>query len=178
MKKLWLDVETTGLSPRRNGVIQLACIDEDTGDTFKADIKPFSGCVYDVDAEKIHGKSEAVISEYVHEYLGIVDFIKWLNKHKKVNEQFQIAGYNSRFDMEFIISLFKRNNIKFWSYFNYYDLDTFALVKLLDIKTDGSLKLVDVCKTFGVKLKNAHDALSDIKATRKLHNKLCKKYLK
>ena len=64
MRKLWLDVETTGLDATKNGIIQLACIDDKTGDTFQMDILPYRGCFYTKEAENIHGKSEKVISKY------------------------------------------------------------------------------------------------------------------
>ena len=185
MRKVWLDVETTGLDKDKNGIIQLACIMEDFDgkavDEFSINMKPFAGCIYNKDAEKVHGKSEKVISKYTPEDAAIKLFISWLSKHKIGKEQFQISGYNSRFDLDFIDALFKRNTKFFWNFFHYYDVDVFALVKILDL--DGtfegkkSKKLVALCDTFNIEIE-AHDAMSDIKATRKLYKKIMKRYIK
>jgi len=177
MRKLWLDVETTGLDATTNGIIQLACIDDETNDKFSIDIKPFKGCVYDKGAEEVHGISEKTISKYTPEHEAVLSFIEWLDKIKGNGGQFSIAGYNSRFDMDFIVDLFKRNKIQYWDYFNYYDVDVFALVKILDLGV-GNKKLTTICETMNVKLDDAHDAMSDIKATRKLYKKIMKRYVK
>jgi len=182
MRKLWLDVETTGLDSKEHGVIQLACLVENKQgeiiDKFEIRIKPFKGCIYSADAKKVHGKSKKEIKTYVPEKEAVTKFILWLQKYQINKEQYSITGYNSRFDQEFIISLFERNNIPFWTYFNYYDIDVFALIKILDLsgtfEGKKSKKLVAVCNSQGIKI-NAHDALSDIEATRKLYNKVMKK---
>ncbi len=174
MKKLWLDVETTGLDSKNNGIIQLACIKDDTNEKFSINIKPFTDCVYDKGAEDIHGKSEKDISKYMCEADAILQFTKFLGK----DGQYSIAGYNSRFDQDFIIALFKRHKqYSFWDFFNYYDVDVFALVKILDLNSNKTKKLEAMCKEFGIKF-TAHDAIEDIKATRKLYKKIVKKYLK
>ncbi len=178
MKKLWLDVETTGLNSEKNGIIQLACIKEDTKEKFSINIKPFKDCVYTKKAEDIHGKSKKVIANYESETVSLDKFTKFLGK----DGQYSIAGYNSRFDQDFIIALFKRHKqYSYWDFFNYYDIDVFALVKILNLNgtLDGkkTKKLEAICSEFGIKL-NAHDAIEDIKATRKLYKKIVKKYLK
>jgi len=185
MRKLWLDVETTGLDADKNGIIQLACLMEDTKgkviDEFEITIKPFEGCIYDKGAEKIHGKSEKVIAKYTDEHEAIHLFIEWLEEQQISRKQFSIAGYNSRFDQDFITAWFGRTKKNYWTFFNYYDIDVFALVKILDlggyINKKYCKKLEAVCDSFGLKF-DAHDALNDIKATRKLYKKLMKKYIK
>lgn len=186
MRKLWLDVETSGLCSEKNGVIQVACLVENEKgkviDQFELKIKPFKGCVYDKGAEEIHGKSEKEISKYTDEHEAIHSFIEWLEEHQVSRKQFSITGYNSRFDQDFITAWFKRTKKNYWTFFNYYDVDVFALVKILDlggfINKKYSKKLEAVCNSMGVKLNEAHDALADIKATRKLYKKIVKKYLR
>lgn len=181
MRKLWLDVETTGVDKDKNGIIQLACIDEQTGAKFKINMKPFKGCIYDKKAKEIHGKSKKMISKYMPEHEALDKFLDWMF-YLDGEGQFSITGYNSRFDKDFIATLFKRNEVEFWNYFNHYDIDVFALVKILDLEgvLDGKKckKLGAICNTMGVKLDNAHDALADIKATRKLYKKIMKRYFK
>ena len=181
MRKLFLDVETTGLDCKVNGIIQIACIDDLTGATFSMDIKPFKGCKYDKGAEKIHGKTKKEIKKFVDEDKAMVLFTEWLSGLQKGRQQFSIAGYNSRFDQDFVTEWFERTKAGFWSYFNYYDIDVFALVKILDIYGSDvdtgrpSKKLTAICNTMKVDLENAHDAMSDIVATKKLYKKLIAK---
>lgn len=184
---LWLDVETTGLDCKVNGVIQIAFLLEVNGkvvDKFHSNIKPFDDCVYTEKAEEIHGKSKKEISKYPEESDVMINLIRFLDKNKYLYRypKLTIAGYNSRFDMDFLIQLFERSSSKYYYFFNYYDKDVYALVKILDISgiLNGkvSKKLEPICEVMGVKLEKAHDAMADIVATRKLYKKITKKYLK
>lgn len=190
MNKLWLDCETSGLDAEANGILQLACIVEANNgkivDTFEVKIKPFKGCDIKDEALAVNGFTRKQIKKFVPEDKAIGMFTSFLQEHAQ--GQFSIAGYNSRFDQDFIIQLFERSTEhKYWDYFNYYDIDVYALVKILGLegkiydevkkRWKPSKQLGIMCEKFGIKLK-PHDAIEDIKATRKLYKKLSKKYLK
>lgn len=191
-KILWFDTETTGLDSVKNGIIQIAMLVENKKgkviDELNLRMKPFKGCVYDETALETNGKTDADIAQYIPEkdaFKTLVEFLdKHINKFDK-NDKFTPAGYNIPFDIAFLQALFKRNDNDFYgAYFNYYDVDTYALVKILDLvgtfEDKPSKKLIAVCDKFGIELDeaDAHDALADIKATRKLHKRICKGYLK
>ena len=183
MTKLWLDVETTGLDSEKNGIIQIACIVEDSSgkvlDTFEIKVKPFKGCIYDKKALEINGKTREDIYKYPTEKQAMSSFVNFLNMYQKNEIQYSLSGYNSQFDQNFIIAIFKRHRqYNFWKYFNYKDIDVFALIKILDLwGSDNSQKLGSMCDKFGIKL-TPHDALEDIKATRKLYKKIIKRHIK
>ena len=147
-------------------------------------MRPFDGCEVDAKALEINGRTVKEIKKFQPEHEAVKKLIKFLDKQfLETTTKFSFSGYNSPFDMKFIQSLLFRHNHYFNRYFNYYDVDTYALVKILNL--EGTLdkkvckKLGAICDTFGVEFKGkAHDAMVDIVATRKLHKKIVKKYLK
>lgn len=188
-KIMWFDCETTGLDSKENGIIQLSILIEDKGeivDKFSAHMKPFTGCSYDDKALEINGKTREEIYKFPTEnevFKGLQTFLARNVDYKKKGVNLTPAGYNVGFDVRFLQALFERNTkVHYGAVVNYYDVDTYALVKALvqagKIDDSNGLKLTAMCEQFGVKLKNAHDSLSDIKATRKLHRKLVKKFIK
>ena len=190
MKKvIYIDVETTGLDPLVHGLIQVAAIvvvDGKKIDEIEFKVDPHSykrgACEISQEAMGINGKTVEEISTYPASNRSYTRFLRFLDKHiNKYNKQDkpEVAGYNTRFDMAFIQEWFEDNNNDYcWSYFKG-DLDVLALVRHLVfcglIDTENH-QLPTMCKEFKIKL-DAHDALSDIKATRKLHKKLIKRFI-
>jgi DNA polymerase III epsilon subunit-like protein len=78
-----------------------------------------------------------------------------------------LAGHNvDRFDLPFLFAAFRKAEVFLPAHGR--PLDTAHLVSTLELlnqKLLPSHRLGDLCKTFGVELLNAHDALADIKAT-------------
>lgn len=190
-KVIYIDTETTGLSPVENGLIEVACIVEENGkvkDRFECLINPDTyQCkvvVVSDEALEINGRTFKEMATFPDSEDQFKRFIKFLNKHidpyNKV-DKFKVAGYNVGFDIGFIKAWFHDNGHTFYgSYFYHKDLDVFALVKHLTfagcIDTEDE-KLGTICKHFGIK-HNPHEAMSDIKATRKLHKLLMKRYIR
>ncbi len=188
MKKVWIDLETGGLNAKTDAILQLSMIVEDEDGKvigeYSTYIDPHPSLNITEEAIAINGITQAQIATAPREKEVMDNITSMLNK-----EQHEFCGYNSRFDMDFIVQMFKRTNNKYfyWDYFNYYDIDVFALVKILGItgerfdekkaKTVPCKKLECICELFGIKIK-AHDAKSDIKATRKLYKKIIKRYIK
>lgn len=190
-KVLYLDVETTGLSPVENGLVEVACIVEVNGkvkDRFECLINPatYQSKVVKVtdEALEINGRTVSELCTFPKSGDQFKRFIKFLDKHVNKfdkTDKFRVSGYNVKFDIDFIRAWFDDNGHTFYgSYFSHKDLDVFALVKHLTfagcIDTEDE-KLGTICKHFGIK-HNPHEAMSDIKATRKLHKLLMKRYIK
>ncbi len=189
MRKLWIDVETTGLNPYKNGVVQIALLVENEKgkivDKLELTMCPFESVVIDDKALAINGRTIKEIMNFQSEEKAFKKLLSFLSKQMlKDNTRFSFSGYNSPFDMKFVQALFYRNTkVGFNKFFNFYDVDTYAFVKIFDLwgTLDGRRckKLGAICDTFGIEFKGkAHDAMVDIKATRKLHNKIVKKYIK
>jgi len=184
MKQAWTDVETGGLDAVENGLLQVAIIIGK--DKFVEYIKPPTSLLIEDEALAVNGITRERIAKFTPEAEVFKNLLKFLDRHVDrfdKTDKLQFNGYNSNFDAGFIQELFKRNGNNYYgAYFSYYDVDTFALVKILlaegRIQKGENLKLGTMCKQFGIIIENEHDAFDDIKATKKLHKKLVKKYFK
>lgn len=190
--RAWIDLETGGLDAKRNPILQIAVVIEDNGKKlgeFSSYINPHKSLIVEDEAIAVNGLTQDVLKDEPDEATVIKLFTSFLQQFRVHNdEQFEFCGYNSRFDMDFIVEMFKRHKqYRYWDYFHYYDVDVFALVKILGITgeryDEKKKRMVDckklecICKLFDIELK-AHDAIADINATRKLFKKLKKRYFK
>lgn len=192
MKAFYFDVETTGLDKTKAGLTQLAAIVVIDGvevDSISLDINPAS---YNREVEispealAVTNKSLEDLANYplsADQFRVFINFLdKHINKFDKT-DKFVPIGYNSQFDMGFMQEWFIDNgHAYFGSYFQYKDVDVFALVKHLAFLghiNSTNHKLGTICDIYGVDLgDNAHDAIADIRATRNLYQVLIDKYIK
>jgi len=94
-----------------------------------------------------------------------------VDKYDKM-DKFYPAGYNVRFDLDFLQSFFHKRGNRYGtgSYQNWRAIDVMQYVHFMDYSGKLSLndyKLKTVCEHFGIEI-IAHDAMSDIRATRNL----------
>ena len=182
MKVCYLDVETTGIDAVKYDIIQLAMILEIDGKvekTFCFDIKAVDPTVYDRRALNVHNTSVEALSEGyepldVHKSL-VTLLDKYVDRYNKA-DKFFLAGYNTRFDAEHLSNFFRKCDDKYYgSYFNWQLVDGMSMVYNLVYMGALSLpnyQLGEVCKHFGIPLKDKHNALADLKATKLLIHKL------
>jgi len=176
-KAFYFDTETTGLSPKYNDILQIACLVEINGEvveTFVSNIKPFDMSNINEQALKVNGLKRADIEKFpeasiVHNKL--IDMLsKYINKFEKT-DKFTPVGYNVKFDCDFLNAFFKKNDDKYYgSWFNWKLVDPLAKLYMMDYKRMIDLpnyKLSTVCQHFSIPI-SAHEALSDITATREL----------
>lgn len=177
-KVLYFDVETTGTEPGKHGIIQLAALMEiggDVVDTFNMKFQPHEGAEINLDALKITNTDPEELKTRATSSDGYYSFMRFLNKHIGMydkNDKAYPAGYNVQFDLGFLDTLFRIHGNKFGtgSYQNWKKLDPLPILWYWDFIGAISLpdyKLATVCSHFDIQL-NAHDALSDISATRTL----------
>src|SRR3990167_1907927 len=183
MKKiLYLDTETTGTDVRENDVIQFAGIIEIGGkikETFDFKIRPFNLEKIDDSALSLHGftlEGIKVFPEPKDIYSRVLDlFGKYVDKYDP-DDKFYPAGYNVGFDLDFLQQFFFKCNDKFglgtWQ--NWKKIDPLPILHFMDSQGLISLanyKLSTVCSHFGISHK-AHNALSDIQATKEVIGKV------
>ena len=181
MKIFWNDVETTGLDPKRNDIISLACIIEIDGvikEEFKLNIQPFDWNNIEMSALKINGITIEQLKTFIlpkEAHKKLKSYLKKYVDPYNRNDKFQFAGYNNDFDIKFMSEFFKKCGDKYFGpWIDYHRLDPQVLLQFLHLKGDINLpnyKLETVAKYFGINI-NAHDAMSDIKATREIVQKL------
>ena len=189
-KILWIDLETTGTSPIRHGITQLAAIVEIDGQVVEeVDLKMRPLTKHDIEPEALEktGRTEDEIWGFPHSSEQYAVFIalleRYVNRYDKL-DKFVLAGYNiCAFDEPFLREFFMDNaatrkdreaNGWFGSWFFWPKRD--AQTYLAEHISEHSLRLPNyrletVCGHFGIPI-DAHDALSDIKATRTLYQVL------
>lgn len=185
LKILWLDCETTGLKPEVNDAIQIAGIfDIDTipVEEFNMFVQPFDFDAIEEAALRVNGRNVGELRTFeppslVHERLGgILD--KYIDKFDRSDKAF-IGGQNPGFDRDFLKAFWEKNDDKYFgSWFDYHiiDLCGFSLafhikgiVNLTDPSTERiSVRLGNVARAFDLEQKEPHDALDDIRLTRKI----------
>lgn len=188
MKKiLWVDVESTGLDSKLNDIIQLAMMIEIDGEIKEKHnffMQPFNYNNISMEALKVNGRTIEELQTFPtpHEQYKKVLFIfsKYINKFDKF-DKFSPGGYNVQFDRNFLNEFFIKNGDKYFgSYVDYHCIDIFTVLGLLEYKKLLQIKdyhLETSCKFFDIPIK-AHDAMSDIEATRELTLKILNKFIK
>ena len=187
-KLFWFDCETTGLDPVKNDIIQLSYVIEIDGIVKEQEdlkMQPFSYENISQEALNIHGITLDEIKTFedpkkVYRHLVSV-FDKYVNKYDR-SDKFTPGGYNiENFDIPFLKNFWLKNNDKYFgSYLRYKGIDPFQVIKFVNaIGKDkyDSMKLEAACKKFDIEIK-AHDAMSDILATRELAYKMLDRYFK
>lgn len=186
MKKIfYFDTETTGLDPVTNEIIQIAGIIVINGkveEEFEYFVAPTDYDNISQGALDIHGyqidqlKNFPPASEVYSKLINILS--NHIDKYNR-DDKFTPAGYNANFDIGFLQNFFKRQNDKFYgSWFNHRTLDPLPVLRFLSFCNQlpvADHKLGTICQYFNIEL-DAHDALSDIRATRKLLEILYMKY--
>ena len=176
-KVFYFDVETTGINWWENEIIQLGYIIEIDGEiklekNLKA--KPNNWNVISPQALEVTGLSIDILKNYPDQSLMykelVSDFSKYIDKFNST-DKFYVAGYNVQFDIDFLAEFFKKNKDNYLgSWINWKRLDPLAILHIMDFQNKINLsnyKLETVCKHFNIEI-DAHDAFSDIRATRSL----------
>ena len=189
-KVLWVDLETTGTNPLRHGIIQLAAlveIDNEIVEEVDLRMRPMTKHEVDAEALEVNGVTEAQINEWPaqsDQYAAFTELLeRYVNRYEKL-DKFVLAGYNiNAFDELFLRQMFldnakTREERKYGGYFGSWffwpkrDVQTYVAEHILEHTMRlKNYKLETVCAQFGIQI-NAHDALSDIRATRQLYRVL------
>jgi len=183
MKEIWIDLETTGLNPDKDTIIEIACIFP----TDKGDDIFHKYCLPDEKPENFQNISKltGITWEFLEENGFKEDvlfslFLNWLDgiisKYNK-NDKAILCGYNVLgFDSKFLRKLFYRNCNNFYgSYFYSPSFDVFSKIaeelKDENIPQLPSYNLKSCCDFFNIDFM-AHSAIADIQATIELYKKL------
>jgi len=179
---LWYDLETFGIDPRHDRIAQFACLRtdenlEEVDEPLKLYCKPPEDYLPAPAACMVHGISPQTAFE-----LGLKEYDFALRLHREFSKPGTTsAGFNSiHFDDEFIRHLLFRNLLDPYAREYAEGNSRWDIINLLraahDLKPEGIVwphdedgrplfKLEVLAKANGLVHRNAHDALSDIRAT-------------
>lgn len=181
MKRLFLDLETTGTIPGVHAIHQLSgCIEVDgeIESSFDFRIRPWEGAKIEQEAmDKCDVTEEQIMSyeasqEHVFKtFMSILD--RYIDKYDKFDKVFLI-GYNVSFDKGFLVDYFIRNGNDFlFAYIWGNEIDVMSLAgRILQNKRHllENFKLSTVCEFMGIEVEEEklHDSKYDIYLTREL----------
>jgi DNA polymerase III epsilon subunit-like protein len=190
-KYLLIDTETTGLSPSRHGLTQLAAVAMDEHLTvvgqFCQDVCPPEGVEVSQEALDLTGFTAERISQGLSYQEVTEQFVAFIQEHFSSSQEITTIGQFYPFDFAVLDHLFsqttfKDSNVGREILGNSF-IDTKALVLGLNLKADLSGKprpfpITSLSKPGGLKDTlnisgyQAHDALGDVLATREVLLKL------
>lgn len=183
MKRLWVDIETTGLTPSKYAIWQIAYAYND-GPIKVITMKPDNDQLIDEKALVIGGITEDELANFKPQREGYVQLLSdldtYVDKFDKTDKLF-IAGYNcERFDGPHLRMLFERQGNKYFgSYFwpashDIMILASFCLAETRHLMYDFKLKSVAEALKINVESEKLHDASYDIHLTRLVYQELNK----
>jgi DNA polymerase III epsilon subunit-like protein len=185
MIQAWIDVETTGIDPAVSGAFEIAILIFKKGkflDEKVFHLNPLNETIqFGEKAYRINGVSEETIRSYLPADKVMPEIAAWLtpwlfpemNDSTAPNEKFVFVGYVANFDYRHLKALFDRHDISMDYFFDSRIIDVYELVKKAYargiIKCIPDKKLETITKALDIPHNEAHSALSDIWATRKLY---------
>lgn len=186
-KVFYVDLETTGTIPSAHAIVQLAAlveIDNTIEEELDLKMRPMRDKKIDPEALAVHNTTEEDLASYPHvaDQFPILEstLSRYVNKYDKL-DKFVLSGYNiSAFDEPFLRQLFidnaatrdersKGGYFGSWFFWPCRDVQTYLAEHITEYHLRlKNYKLSTVCEHFNIPI-DAHDALSDIKATRQLY---------
>jgi len=178
---LWVDTETTGVNIYQSAIVQLAGmieINHNIESEFDIKMCPHKGAHIDDKALKHNNLTKEDIEAYPDYYEGFKLFKSYLADYVDrfdAKDKFVMCGYNIKFDSDMIRSLFTRCRDTYfgsWFFWPVIDVQNSVAEQVAEngLRLDN-YQLSTVCKHYGIEI-DAHEAMSDIRATRTLYYKL------
>lgn len=181
MNYIVFDVETSGLTPEKHALLQLAAIpviNGVEGEPFVSYCKPHKGAILDPQALDINKITVEQIQTFPEPAEVIRNFIDWIDSQEAL---FALLGHNVQFDRKFLYSWMCRHGF-YGDYVTRFRPNDFCTWKLAKEAFKGKRKrpekfnLQAICNFFEIPYENGHDALADIRMTYKVYQ--CLKAMK
>ena len=182
-KILWVDTETTGTDPGKNGIIQLAGVLEINGHettSFDFKIRPFADDVIEDTALTVNGFTREELAGFIPPHDAHNYFVQILSAHvdryDKRDKCF-FAGYNGIFDLNFLHAFFKKCGDPYFGSYVWWpsiDVSVMAGHALMSVRHElPNFRLETVASHFGIQPQGeAHDAMTDIRMTMEIYRRL------
>ena len=182
-KLLWFDTETGGTNEKTDALIQLSAIieiDDIVVEEINLKMRPIDGKLVNDEAIRVHGITTEMINGYQSPIAAHREFESFLSRYNELpnkTNRYIMAGYNPDFDCRFLNQWYQDitgGPYDYWKHLQFSPIDVLPVLRAM--RYEGIIKIPDtkletVCKYFGIEIK-AHDAMSDIRATRELTKKV------
>ena len=179
-KKLWIDLETSGLDRYRHSVLQVAGIVEIDGiieEEFEFKVRPLPKSAISKKALKVNGFTLRQIKSWQKPRKGLQEFIDICSKYIDPNDRldrFTMFAYNATFDYQFLRVWTERLNYPYFGMLIWYppvDILSEAMLYLGDNRPNiKNMRQVTLANYLDIEFDEGllHDALVDIKLTREI----------
>ena len=186
LKKIFIDLETTGLSSYKCAITEIGMIVEVPGETksYRIRMRPFPDAKIEKGALKVQGKTFAELDneDFPDEPTAFRNLLVILENYVDpfdTKDKFHVVGYNiGVFDIQFLRSFFVRNGSRYMnSYFHHPTLDVMFLAAEF-MKNERhqmkNFKLGTVAATLGISFNDAdlHNAMEDIRITKEIYERI------
>ena len=182
MKRLWVDIETSGLDESRHGIVQIAGmveINNNIEEKFDYKVKLMTGDKITKASIKSHGYSIEQIrtftpSQEIYKKL-LKMFQKYIDPYDK-KDKFHLVGYNAYFDYKFLRRFFEKNNFKWFGSYTWFpptDIMQYANFYFEEQRyTFNNFKLRTVAEHLGkiIDEDSLHDFSYDIELTKFIYD--------
>lgn len=187
VKMLFLDIQTTGLKPLLNEIIEISALLEVNGkltSSFHAKGRPANiETTFAPEALQAQNLTIKDLLAYPDRLDFFNKFAEFLNKNvntKDSNDYYILAVYNESFIKDFLFQFFKeQKNFNFGNYFFKYSLDIMDYAKIYFFAgrlITPDLKFINVCKAKNIELKE-YSSIEKVKALYKLYKALDSKIM-
>lgn len=172
---LVVDVETGGLDPEKNGICSVTLKKYDDEPELTIFFKPNRKLKYEDKALEINNISmEELEDKGVNEKTAVVTIQCFITEN--FDEKPIPLGQNTKFDLDFLKELFKRNDEDLKEIIDYKKLDTIVVAGALIMagKIDcESVRLGDLHeKLFGEPIREQHTSRADVIATERIFKRM------
>lgn len=182
-KLIVVDVETTGLDPSKDSILQLAAVVYQDGGISGEFVSYVNepDVVINAEAQAVNGIGAETIMSAPAPWHVVASFQNWLGAHELYGQQ-MLAGHKVAFDVEFMKRLWRLAGVDFEKQFGHRHLCTQSLAIALDYAgrlnlPGGSASLDNVAAVFNMRrdLTDRHDALEDARLTARVLGKIIEK---
>lgn len=155
-----IDVETTGIDPEFDRVIEIGAFRPETGETFRTLIQP--GRPLQPKITELTGITDAMLIDALSENQAVLDFLEFLGEDRI------LLGHNIPFDHGFLVQAIRRQKLEVPEFLV---LDTLRISRAL-LPELPSKRLEALCEHFGLTNERAHRAFEDARVTYDLYLRL------
>ncbi|MDR2394427.1 MAG: 3'-5' exonuclease [Treponema sp.] len=180
---IFCDTETTGLEPINSGPFELAFLVYKGSSLLEEKVFHLNPLNDEVlihqEALEVNGATEEQIRGYPPAKEVVPELVELFKKYQP-EEKAVFAGYNCPFDYGHLGALLLREGFLIADYFDGRFIDVLELVKrakrMKVLESTINNKLETMTKALGIEHDDAHTALSDIRATRRLYEYIYRKW--